>query len=827
MSFEKARKILQQGDLQGGFSLLWSIKGTDLLGAKLFTKTEGQEAITLQSPQIPAFAQAAIDHFWQAFICQNQVYAQLLSSERVVHYMRTYFLVYGKASPAFLQKLAQEHPQVLIQSVRNYRAFLAPAFKKTLQGLSFNQATQIEHQRAWHYIAKTDDELWSPVEKYCERLNVRATAQLLLETSIWLEYEQFQGGNQNETNTQFLSRVYNLFITLCQAKGLMNGPTLSKEEFLRQYYQVRAQWVKNPNNYQNSALVKTLNALKAWTRFKETLLDLYCFSSEYNFEQTEALWLLATSPQEHYRFKLDGTRYGLNQFLYEDRAETVLNELINKSNKTLGKGTQPGDDEVNYQIARQAQAIWLMLKDLAFTQYGSHKALASIELLQAHASNFGYRYERQKKQWEANCSSYWELNSKMHTKSLCTGLQMVPFFYEPQDSYFEKIRSMSNNLLDQDHIASFINRLCYKHHSGIQQEFDRFNPQYASSTHPFIALGGYLFVPSPIFAITWFYALAQKCLKEVADNEGSEQSPLFEKKLLAYFQNTGFKALHTGQLQSKGDADLLVYDAQHLLLIQLKRTQLKLDHEALHKELHNTLGRASRQLLIYEEHIVANLEKADLPEDFPPLKGLEVHKWIVSTSFEHSAYQHLGSKKANFFEIVHALNGPSRYQSLKTFIDYMEKDTLLYDVMALLKKYPHRIADLPNLPMPPIPIFEPKVYRLPIRTNAQEDLSDHIHLLFAKALGLHREKKYEKALQLLERCKYLDPIDPEVHGTMANVYADMNNTQKAYHHFEKALQLIPHDPFIWRNYILYLRQNGAAYRPLMEEWCATYPFLAF
>lgn len=825
-SFDEARKQLLKGELAEGFANLWELKGADLFSAKLFTKTAAHEAITLQSPNPLPQHQATITYFWSEFICRDQVYHTLFNSEKASKYLSTYFLGFAKASAPLLQKLATDHPHLLIRAVRNYRAFLHPQFKGPLQQLSFFTPEQNEHQRAWQYIARTDEVLWLEVESHLKKLSNTTTSQIQIDTSIWIEYEQFEGDPVNEAHTQFLVRVYNFFVSHCVTTGLFKETNPSQKQFLVEYFKRQESYCQSPSSYHQSAITQTLNAIKQWMQFKENLLDMYCFSSEYRFEQTHTLWLLATSPQQHYRFKLDGTRYGLNQFLYEKNAQSALDHRIEKGLKIIPKGKLPSDDAINYQIAKQAQAIWLMLQDLAFTRYDSHTSLASIELLQSHASNLSYRYEMIKKQLSVGCNSYWELIELLRKEAKEQGIEMVPFVYKAKSSYFAQIRSMSKELLDIETIQPFIGNLCFSVHDTSNEAFDRFNPQYSSATHPFIEHNGFLFTPAPVFAITWFYALAQKYLTEEKKEYKTDESDQFEKNLVQHFRGKGFKVVHTGRIHAQGDADLLIYDDHNLLLIQLKRTKLRLTSEDLHIEEQNNLSKGCNQLLRFEDDLDNNLNLISLPEDFPALANLKITKWVASTSFEHSSYEYQGCKKANYFEIIHTLTGPVPFASLKTFIDYIERDQLLYDVCKSLREHHEHKAETPNLAMPPIPIFEPKAYRLPIRTNSHEDLSDHVHALFEKALQLHQGKNYEKAIKLLRRCNTLDPIDPEIQGALANVYADIGNRAEALKCFKKALQLLPNDPFIWRNYILYLRQHGErVYKRQLKDWLHTYPFI--
>ena len=52
------------------------------------------------------------------------------------------------------------------------------------------------------------------------------------------------------------------------------------------------------------------------------------------------------------------------------------------------------------------------------------------------------------------------------------------------------------------------------------------------------------------------------------------------------------------------------------------------------------------------------------------------------------------------------------------------------------------------------------------------------------------------------------PEDYIVWNALGNIYADMENFSKSFDCFEKALEIIPDDPYIMREYALALRDSG-------------------
>ncbi|MFK8104050.1 MAG: tetratricopeptide repeat protein, partial [Saprospiraceae bacterium] len=109
----------------------------------------------------------------------------------------------------------------------------------------------------------------------------------------------------------------------------------------------------------------------------------------------------------------------------------------------------------------------------------------------------------------------------------------------------------------------------------------------------------------------------------------------------------------------------------------------------------------------------------------------------------------------------------------------------------------------------PIPIVEPKQYRKPLflQNSTAKDLAD----LFNKAHKLDSNGEKPKAIRWWKRYAAAYPNDLHVYSVLGNAYADIGDYKNAFQAFEKALEIIPIEPFITRNYIVALYENGQYY----------------
>ncbi len=77
-----------------------------------------------------------------------------------------------------------------------------------------------------------------------------------------------------------------------------------------------------------------------------------------------------------------------------------------------------------------------------------------------------------------------------------------------------------------------------------------------------------------------------------------------------------------------------------------------------------------------------------------------------------------------------------------------------------------------------------------------------------KSMSFYHSNKKDKAIRLLKQCQALSPDDLDVYGSLGNSYADIGDYENSFKSFKQALDIVPNEPYILRNYIMALLEDG-------------------
>lgn len=341
------------------------------------------------------------------------------------------------------------------------------------------------------------------------------------------------------------------------------------------------------------------------------------------------------------------------------------------------------------------------------------------------------------------------------------------------------------------------------------KEFNRFNIGYSVWDKPFIRIGDKLFCPMMFFANNdWFYAFAQAGIKNLNHDsnvgERKRTSELMEQSLGDRLSEKGWavKVINNKDANKiNGDVDVIVEDESASILIQLKRTYFRLNDKDIYYESLYPDGKASQQLNDAEAFLKLDNEVHKLKHD--PLK------WIVTTSYENVLSEINGCTKVNYFDLLNVIKD-SKVTKLIDLIDFITKDKLIKSIIVQREKQQGSISlsDLSS----PISLVDSQIYREAIFRENKDTLD--YNKLYNNALSLSEDSKKKEAIELMKKCIELNPNDIIVYSALANIYADIKDYTNAYFLFEKALKILPNDPFIMRNYAITLKESGKYYESL-------------
>ncbi len=327
---------------------------------------------------------------------------------------------------------------------------------------------------------------------------------------------------------------------------------------------------------------------------------------------------------------------------------------------------------------------------------------------------------------------------------------------------------------------------------------DRFSNKYNVWEKPFIRVGSLLFCPS-VFLLSndWFYSAAQIGLgqmslyRDKSKNRECITKPITkraEELIKKALSQNGWnsRSINVGRIsygKAKGDVDIYVEDKEVSLLIQLKTTSFKLDLEKAYYEENNASRKAVEQLNNAEKYLIKS-------ESGIKLKS-KVVKWYVSTSYENVFIEQNGCLKINYFDLLLTLRATS-FGSLDQFISTIENDTI----------GKANLSD--QLPMLDPENFEQVLWAI---NETAVGMDMDYRTSYNRALEFQKAGDHDQALKTLHKLLGKKE-DFSVHFALANCYADIQQFDNSYVHFEKALQYLPDDPYLLKHYHVALKGGG-------------------
>ena len=335
------------------------------------------------------------------------------------------------------------------------------------------------------------------------------------------------------------------------------------------------------------------------------------------------------------------------------------------------------------------------------------------------------------------------------------------------------------------------------------------------------------FLPTLCFANNdWFYGSAEKILEMydwVDEKYRKDSTNRMEDLLLGLFKKHGWRTTgdHDGDRRKRGDVDIVVEDEDTVLLIQLKRTKFRQKLSGQYLEAENTDNKAARQL-------------NDCNDDKYKRDEKKVVRWYVTNSYENCLKQFVDKEKTtsctkvNYFDLLFVLglsermqeilDNPSgiypplnkenldeirhlerELQTLDGIIGYISEDRMIRGHSNWKDAFSSKATGFQiNGTLFPA-ITEPcKAYEILLKTN-NTDANERLNSILDDSIMDVNER-----LRIAVELSHTIPDDYRVWDVLAGIYTDKEEFGKAIECCKKALDLMPNDPFLLRNYILTL-----------------------
>jgi tetratricopeptide (TPR) repeat protein len=804
----EAKSLFAEKQYSRAFELLWKLGVYDFLAYVQKEDKRNKKSNWFVN-------KAAIDFIWNDFLLRDEVFQQVFSSEGAVNLLHIYYSKLEKCYPDFEVKLASIFPALFVQSIRVNQEFLKPGRLAFLTDIQLSESVDL-HKKLWSQLQKKEEKLWRSVQKNLDKCRSYSLEEILSHAIIYLESSRKWMTN-NPGNFQHYANVYSAFMEIVLSSGNWENKIEEEETFHRLILSKL-----NFKNIENSAVGKLLMAIDEWRGYCSTYVDPYCY--DLNFEplfENNSLYLYE-NPVSNYRYKLGDVRYILNDLKYKMSAERIVKRQVESGQMMIPVGKHDKVQEENLQLAVDQRKAKLLLEDLGVKYLYPRREEKielekAIDLLSTFAGNRKLRYERSINRHLQYSKSWPEAFTKVLKEAYENGITNLPLPYVLFSiEEFHSLGRQAFPSMKMSESKSVLNTSAYYFNSNYK--LNRFNLRYNVFFKPFISLGDYYFTPVSFFANNeWFYTMAQNALRAKKENE-REETRSMEQNLGEELRacNSNWKVLVADKKFEngiQGDVDVMVSDDKDTLFMQLKRPYFRLTPKDSYYEIQHDLKAVSQ---LNESERFLSLEN-----EFFTLKHKPT-KWYVSSSYEEIGKEMEGCRKVSYFDILHALRC-NQFKSLKELILFIEKDELI----RMARKESVSNTYLSDL-FSPLDIPQSESRKLPVDLST-DSIAKEYRSVFNNAIALSEQRQYAEALEALNKCIEICPEDFEVHGAIANIYADCNKQKDMVYHFEKAIELSQNDPFIYRNYILALCELEQTESALLhfEKLLHSYPFMDF
>ena len=753
---------------------------------------------------------ACASYFWNEWLLSNnQYFHKLFTSPLRMQLLYNYFSRTELFSKKIEKKIVLEYPEIFINAVRKNKVFLREHRIKFLLDEIVLPEHLIVHKDVWEYFYSQEMELWEAIQKHLKiiiKYSINGILGSLIKTIEEINYKL-----NTRLDKQLLGDTYSFFMEmlLCNQtiKNVLNSTDTEtfKGDFFEQLI--------TPNLDLDSAVNKCVVIIYNRTSLMLNHVDNYSFNDTITPQYIYESVYFVEDPISYYNWKKDGARYPLMEALYYNKGMELVEAELEYNPDFKIKNRKKEDYEDNKELAERLNGILIALQDLKLDTffYGiKDEETLPIDKIISPIFGFAYskyiRYDKQIKALKNNplVSESWQKSYAYLIMNNPT-IEIMPFIYMSKQEYYELNGNVINNV--NKNITSHIINL-FSETIG-DEPFNRFKITYSVFTSPFITFGAHLFCPVSFFtAFSSIYTNINRLLNYKAGKTGKA----VETSLCNALKKHKFNTIRTDELNKKmdGDADLVVYDEDTVLLIQVKRTKLRFDFKTQYDEFITIDSHAANQLNEAETFLKGKNRVFKIG-------NRKVKKWIVSNSFEKINTNIEGCLKVNYLELMMFLNNTEgmTFNTLQDFIDFNEADAY-YKTTAKATSVFKEHFELDEISKYVYPVFS-------FDTNKANKYRHYCN----KGLKLNKEENHKAAIKAFNYALQLEGEDVEVHGAIANVYADMKSIQNASIHFKKALQLLPNDPFISRNYIGLIFENGEAFKALnlSLELIKVYPLI--
>ncbi len=529
----------------------------------------------------------------------------------------------------------------LVRSIRVSRAFLDEKNTAQLCQLERHPDPYVIKHALFFTILKED------VKKRYQEIHDdglikgKSFTEWLYYCALWVESHRIfevlgeadLGSMQYEWNTVSLFLDYYIHITGIQNISFSDKNLLSvSESILRKEYKPQQSGQMSPELF---LLEKCLN----WYKYIGGVVDVYCYDRSYDVKLESDCFVLCCNSIPFFRNwvltgkKLASFTYVFNPKSYNEKEMLFLfgsdtnieNEVIERyAGKEIVRRHLQNARLLEYYALREVANFPLNANYEFWNQY-------SAEALTQLSFPLDAQYRKRTLNW-LKCIKDVQLWNKL----LLVKKDNLLDFNQSIENQF-KNKSVSEFIIKQlVYDIQEINKTCY---SPIRSRIDILQKPFLKIENTVLSFP--LSVANEAIGIALITNLLTLLEKDRYTQARITQTKEMEKSLGVKFKNAGFTNFiinakyKMSQDKVKAEFDLMVYEDGVLLLIELKRTKLRVSLDESYFERQGTLAKAARQLKKGQEIIKNDKQWLEEILDTSIPGNLQIIPLIVSTSFEH------------------------------------------------------------------------------------------------------------------------------------------------------------------------------------------------
>lgn len=804
----KAAEAFRKGQYLQSFEILWSLDPEGFIGFGLKEDSRNDKVDWFSHPESAPI-------FWHNFILREEVFGAILHLDSCDDLLHSLLSKWGNPAEEFLFRLAAAKIDTFLKAIRVNQAFIKDAYYPFLASLEL-PVQYSKHKSLWNFIHSKDLEFWGAIQQNLIPVAVLSPGKLLSNIVFWIESQRFT--NPSKELLFHLGQVYGFIIELVlRDKGFMERNktwSVTESSFFMEFVTEFVSFSNTPKEFDKNPIFNLLGISSNWLTFKGLVIDEYSFCPEKELVEKMGSFFLESTPLAYYQWLVDGTRYDITQFDYHLTGKDILEELLQSGRTKLPPGTEANDYSFNRLLAEMKWSSIALLSDLGINRIQVNNAFVDtpnwVGPIMAFSFNKLFRYEKALLELRTQSIDWVTAFSVLLAKMMQNSKFNNPFIALSVNE-FEALFARQPDIQDPKQGAAYLLHFGYEINSG---EFNRFLNHYDPWLNPFLKIGNGVFSPAAFFGNNfWFYSMAQFGMESSSRKEKKLQTEVGEESLKDKFVLAHFKAWVPGKSEFKGDVDLAVEDADHLILIQIKRPYFRLSLKDQYFE-RKIDAKAASQL---------NMASIGLP-----VNGKKVIKWIVSSSFERINQKIEGCLKVNFFELQAILKRPN-VRKLATLIDEVSKDLFIrrFSEATFNIQLPEELRKPLVDSGLPIPLFGSLEYRQHLFALAPEEYQTYLDL-YNSGLAADRSGDKIGAIKLFQQCLEEQSDDEDVWAALANTLCDIGAYKEGINAFEQAMSLKPNEPLLIHNYGVALLEIGQVVNGIkvLLDLYSAFPILA-